>query len=160
MDLAVEDGRADDDQASGGDDGAAIVLAAAMLHPLTRVRITPERHLPEIASGVQVDGVQRPPGWRDRRKAVLVSKVQIPGKTVAVHLGDLRGHGTFKLIARAQKSHQVHQVVAGDACRSERGHTTLSCVDQSDYLIGCPPRLYALQAGKPRRDAFEMLTVT
>ncbi len=82
--LAVEDGRADEDETAGGYDGAAVALGAGVAPAAgDEVRVFAEGNLPEIFSGVEVDCVERAPGWSDGWVAVGADESAVAGEAEA-----------------------------------------------------------------------------
>ncbi|WP_433983767.1 hypothetical protein RBB78_23855 [Tunturiibacter empetritectus] len=87
----VEVGGGDEDDAAGGDDGTAVVFGAGVFEALGgELGIVAEGDLPEVAAGVEVDGVESAPGWLDGGVAVGVEEFAVAGEAV---FGEAAGWG-------------------------------------------------------------------
>lgn len=150
-DGVVEVGGGDEDDAAGGDDGAAVVFAAGIFEALGgEFGIVAEGDLPEVAAGVEVDGVESAPGRLDCGVAVGVEELAVAGEAI---FGESAGwgQGGFDFLlggvvggkggfdhgggAVAEEAEEGRGVGVGELV--EGGHAAFSGVDVlEDLLVG------------------------
>src|SRR5437867_10895739 len=86
--LAVVVRRPDEYQAARGDERTSIVLAARGGRAVRReLAILAQRDLPDVTTGVQVDGAERAPGRRYRRVSIRVQESPVVHAVLLVHRG-------------------------------------------------------------------------